>query len=192
MYLAAIYQNLRFDDKTLTLGVIIWGLCAGIIIGAAISYYHKIYLGKIVRALLKEGIHDRENAVTLAELGLKENVFYRFALQEGKSLRRCIEIANPDESIREVRHNGFVRFMKKLFTHSSAPGKRTDVNVARLYIPEEEKYRADARFEKKGPEGIMLILCVVLVIGAGVGLTKVIPVILNLLDDVITLYKGLF
>lgn len=176
----------------LTLGIIIWGLCAGIIIGAAISYYHRIYLGKIVRALLKEEILGKENAVTLEELGLKNSIFFRNALQEGKSLRRCIEIANPDECVTEKKQNGFVRFMKKLFTHSSEPKKVVRTETARLYIPEDLKYKADARFEKKGHEGIMLIVCVVLTLGVGVGLTKVIPIILNLLDDVISLYKGLF
>ena len=65
-----LYINFSFKNSTMSLAVIIWGLCAGMLVGGILSIYNKRYLGGVVRALLDTEGLSPERAKTLEELGL--------------------------------------------------------------------------------------------------------------------------
>ena len=69
--LAVYYQNLDFNGPTLTLNNIIWGIFTGLVIGALVSYYNKVYLGKIVRALYKAEAFSKETQIQTNEANSK-------------------------------------------------------------------------------------------------------------------------
>ena len=57
----------------------------------------------------------------------------------------------------------------------------------RLYIPEELKYRAELRFDKKGNGVAGLVLTAVLTVALAILLIKLMPDILQLVDNFISM-----
>lgn len=189
----AFYDNFTFNNPVTTLSIIIWGLYVGFIAAGVSAYYNKVYLGEIIRRLVKCGATSAEAAVTLEDAGVKASFFRRKALFGENALRKYVVAANYDDITVECPpYNGFVRFMRMLFLgkKDKAPVKY-DIAEAKFYVPEEKRIQAEIRYEAKGNSLPFLLIGAVVFFLVGVGLTLCIPYILDLVDSVITLYKNL-
>ena len=184
MNTVSAYENIAFAGSSITLTVIIWGVYAGLVCGCIAAAYSKDFLGRAVRALLMRQCNTPESALTMEKLGVKASFGFRCAMRDGGVLSKYIAVANPDECRYEKERSGF-------FAGSVENRTVTDYKKAKLYIPEDKKFDADVRYEKKGPSLPVIVLCIVLGAAAAVGLTFAVPKILELLDQAITAFKSI-
>lgn len=185
-----VYANFSFENSTISLALIIWGLYAGILVGGIASIYNKRYLGGAVRALLAEQCLSPDTGKTLSELGLRTWGLNR-ALREGKVLRKCISIANPEECICPRKQKKWVASLRRFFTGSTESASRLDLSRARLYVPEEKKFHAQVRYEKKGTAPIWLLFGGIILFVIALLATFFIPELLQMTDNAITMFKEL-
>ena len=97
--LAGNYENLVFYNRIMTFKLVLWAIWAGLIIGIAVSYYTKDYLGRLIRRLLKNEALSKEKAMSFEELGYKQTFPLRIHIKDGGTLRRYIDIANEEEAV---------------------------------------------------------------------------------------------
>ena len=144
---------------------VVLGLVIGIILASIATYYTRAVQGKFVRELLKRECLSPETAITLRECGFFCNPTIRRELKNGGTISKVTCLAKPPEN--------------------------TDVPIdflsARFYIPEETKYRAEFRFQRKGSSSFHVILISVICIAAGVAVFRFLPSLLGLADGLITL-----
>lgn len=171
--------------------VVVWALIAGIFMGGMISLYSKVYLGRIVRALIKKEAFDKESAVTLKDLGISPTRLTAYSLREGAPLRKHVFAANEDEC--EIVHTSgkAARLLRKFFTGSENGAKKYDLEKLLLYVPSDKKYSAEAKYESSGNPLIIIpasaVAAAVLAVLAYFGMPK----LLELLDSLITTFKNL-
>lgn len=173
-------SNLMYDmgylNPLMSLKVIVWCLCGGLILGALGSYFTRRDAALFIRKLIQDGIDSPDKAITLTEAGFARNLPVRMALRTGKPLRRLLTCANEDSFV--VKKHGFIR---RFFTTQSESVK-TDLKTARFYLTEEMKYRAETRYNVKNVTPLDLLLSIVLLIAAGAVAVYAVPQLVNLLD----------
>ena len=185
------YANFSYENTTISLAVIIWGLYAGMLIGGILSVYNKRYLGSAVRALLAAGSLSPDTAQTLPQLGIKKQGFQR-ALREGSALRKCISVANEGDCCLPPKPaKKWTAALRRFFTGSSEPVKKLDLDRALLYVPEEKKYHAQVRYEKRGTSPVLILLGAVLLLIVAIVATYFIPELLQMTDQMITSFREL-
>jgi len=151
------YEHISFDASArATARTVILALAIGIVLAALYNFYLKAIPGGVVRALLRAEAHTDASAKTLADLGLGRNPLYGFAAAHDPALRRVLRRTQGEEGEGE-----------------------------RYYIPEEEKYRADVRFEAKGNGVVSLIISIVVAFAIAVLLIKLLPAILGVIDGIL-------
>ena len=156
------YAHFTFDAgaRTLLRNVIL-GIAIGIILASLYAFYQKNVPGAVVRALLRAEAFSPDCAKTLTELGLEKNILIPF----------------------ELAHNGM---LKKLVRAATAEGEKesgeTQEGEERYYIAEEDKYRAELRFDKAGNGPVSLIITAVLILAFAVLLIKLLPALLGIAD----------
>ena len=159
------YNYLASKGSNMALTGIIWAIAAGFGIGIIMSYYHKNYLGETVRRLYKKGADSEAAALTLKELGLSPTKLRTHAL----------------------RDNGFLRKYIKIAENGSGDNNTLDFGTAKLYIPEELKYKAIVRFEQKSTIPVfLLVLSLIILAAIALGATFAAPKILKVLDNFLT------
>ena len=182
------YENLGADSQTmLSVRLMILGLFIGISIAAFAAVFNKRVLGEVVRRLLKAGALSPDRALTLAELGYSGWIV-GLAVKKSTSLRRvvkCREEEEYDEKLDEKRKEYAERRKngEKLPKFKETP-YRINTLTDTFYIPEDMKYMADVKFEKKGTTWLGAILTVVVLAILFVALMVALPQIFELLDDV--------
>lgn len=188
--LAAFYENFTFDNPVTTLPIIIWGLFAGFAIAGILSYYNKIYLGAVIRSLVKKGADCPEKALALHETGIRAHKLrFRAACYDG-ALTKYIIIANPEEcEIKAEKESAFLRGLCRFF--SIERKKEYDAHKAKFYIPEQKRIQAELRYAEKGTSLATVAIGIVAAFVVAVIAIKCIPYILELVDSVITMYKNL-
>lgn len=186
-----VYANFSFENSTISLTLIIWGLYAGILIGGIASVYNKWYLGAVVRALLTAACLSPENGRTLSELGRPAWGMQR-ALRDGTVLRKCVSIANPEECLLPQKpEKKWIANLRRFFTGSALPKPKLDLTTARLYVPEEKKYHAEVRYDKRGNAPVWILIGGLILLVIAVLATFFIPELLQMIDNAITLFKNL-
>lgn len=182
------YENLGADSQTmLSVRLMILGLFIGISIAAFAAVFNKRVLGEVVRRLLKAEALSPDRAMTLAELGYSGWIV-GLAVKKSTSLRRvvkCREEEEYDEKLGEKRKE-YAEHRKngeKLPKFKEIP-YRINTLTDTFYIPEDMKYMADVKFEKKGTTWLGAILTVVVLAILFVALMVALPQIFELLDDV--------
>ena len=164
---------------------LIWGIWGGFAAGLLITFYHKSYLGEVVRRLLGRGASSPDSALTLDELGLK-SALRKAALSRGGSLAKYISVANPDEyETNDGKARG--RFEGKIFPERD----RTvyDFSAMKLYIPEDKKHAASVRYvEKRKISPLWLVVFLTALTALAVSLTIALPELLTMIDNAITQY----
>ncbi len=187
-----LYINFSFKNSTMSLAVIIWGLCAGMLVGGILSIYNKRYLGGVVRALLDTEGLSPERAKTLEELGLSSKWGRRRALQDRKVLRKCIAVANRDQCLIPAKPGKkWSRTLRRFFTGSAEKKPKLDIDRARLYVLEEKKYHAQVRYTKKGSSPAFILVGGILLLVIAILATIFIPELLEMTDNMISAWKDL-
>ena len=178
--IAETYEHLNFNFRIVTLNGLIWGLWGGFVAGLLITYYSRTYLGETVRRLLKKEALSPDSALTLSELGIKESRLMKAALKRGKTLRKVISVANPEECEFRCEETKRSR-LSKLFPEKE---KYTyDFRKMKLYIPEEKKYTADVKYEEKRRISPFVLIALIAVLTAvAIGMTFAVPGLLHKLD----------
>ena len=83
----------------------------GAILASIVAYYHKNYIGRLVRYLLRENANDPQSAKTLTDIGMQNNRLYRFSLRKKSTLRRIITVMD------ETTEHAPLTAQKPLQTH---------------------------------------------------------------------------
>ena len=158
------YENIRFDASDAAfLQTIIWGIFIGALLASLLSLYQQYVPGKLVRALLGADALTKETAKTLEELGLADRPLIRRELRRGAVLKKFVLCAVEN-------------------------GQGTPKGAAaptRYYIPEELKYRAAIRYEKRGNALVSLLVTTALAFAIAFALVKLTPLVLYMLDSIL-------
>lgn len=112
------YENLAFsatDASTAT--VLIWGVCAVIILASLYAYYVQKVPGRVARTLLSLGAKDAESAKTASELGIAQRSLAMWELTRGTALRRIVQETDEEDPRyfipEELCYRAEVRYDKK-------------------------------------------------------------------------------
>lgn len=184
---AAAFENFRFDSPLFTLETVVWGLVIGVCVGAAWSVLTRRTLGTFVKRLHTACAADAASAVTLEEIGMAKNPILKYSLGEGKALRRYALCANAEECVKEQpAPRGFEKGMRRVLSLEESRPARVDLTLARFYMPDEQRYEAEVRYDKKGTDLAGLIVSVVLLVALGCVVQWLLPELLSFLDRAIS------
>ncbi len=188
-------ENISLGTGTLvTLKTVLVGITLGLIFASFVTIYNKRYIGGFVRKLLREECLDADRAKTLDELGYLNKYGIRYAIRSSGTLTRWIRCVEEDEFYAkqdaereafEAAHKDAAkppRFKEKEF--------KRDTKTMRFYIPEEKKYAADVKFEAKGANWLSFVLVTVVSIVLCAFLSYILPDIIKMVDNFISIAKG--
>ncbi len=181
------YEYINFGTSTVvTMQTIVLGLFGGMILAAIIAFYDKNRLGAFVRTLIKEQCLWPEKAQTIYDLGFGGNHGVKASLRGKNQLGRIVRCVEKEAYEREVEA-ARAAYIEKNGSDKDffMPPYRINFDTDHFYIPDEEHYRADVRYENKGSgwRAFLLVLLVV-VIMAGLVLF-LLPDMLQLVDNLI-------
>ncbi len=151
--------------------LVIWCMFIGMMLAAFGMFYQKRIIGAFVRALLNANASDESSAKSLMELGFARNYPVRSALRKGGTLRKLVW-ESGDNYIED--ENG-VKY--------SARQTPLDVNTARFYIAEENRIRAELRYNEKGTDIFTLIITAIVFLVIAYLAMIFLPELLNLLKN---------
>lgn len=184
---AKAFENFSFDSPLFTLETVVWGLIIGVGIGAAWSVLTRRTLGTFVKRMHKAGAADPASAVSLENIGMERNPIIQLSLREGKALRRYALCANPEACvIARPAPAGFSKVLRRVFSFEETRPPVIDLSRARFYMPDEQRYEAEVRYEKKGTDLAGLIVSVVLLFALGFVVQWLLPELLAFLDRAIS------
>ena len=198
-----------------TAQTLILALAFGFIVAAIVMAYTRTRLGGFVRKLLKDECLSPEKAKTLYELGYFRNATIRREFSRGVTLKKLVlkaedtvktderiaslevpseNLSSADEQDSEIavpNNEAEVSDTKKKDAQENVTSfnkiSPVDFTTARFYIPEDLKYRAEIRFERRGSGWLPVLLTVVgSLIGAAL-VCKFLPGFIGLLDQLIIL-----
>lgn len=183
---ASSYNHLEFYNRIMTLKTVIIGLYVGFLAGILIGFYNKVYLGGFVRKLIKKGAFSPETALTLREAGVKNTFFLRRALIKKGTLRRICEAANEADATAESERAKAVKVIRRFLSFDDTPKVTYDFDKIKFYIPEEKKYAAEVRYDKKGSNpALFIVMALALTVVAFVVYLEI-PELLTMLDNFLT------
>ena len=167
------YAHFSFDASARTaLRNVILAFCIGILLASLYMLYQKLVPGNIIRAILRAEAHSSESAKTLTELGLDKNPLYRFELRRNAVLGKMVLRASEQGS-------------DKSESETASKDAKSATQEERFYISEEDKYRAEIRFDKKGNGVAGLVLTAALTVVLAILLIKLIPAVLGMVDNLL-------
>ena len=187
------YEHINVGSGSLiTLRNVILGICFGIIIASIIAAYDKNMLGKFVRKIIKEECFEPDQAKTLEELGFEKNYFIASSLRRGNGILgkvvKCVE--------REEKQSEILR-MKQEYMNSTGSDKgfveakyAIDLNTAHFYIPYDDHYAADIRFDNKGSGWRAFLLVIIVTLIIAILVCFLLPDMIQLVDNMIDILKG--
>lgn len=187
-----VYENIDINSNSfVSLQVIIIGIFIGIIVAAFFASYDKNRLGGFVRRVISEECLSPERAKTLAELGYLKNPGVRGSLKRGTVLSKVVKCVEREEHERSVERSR-AEYIEKNGNDKGffEPRFELDLHTAHFYIPDEEHYRAEVRFEHKGSGWRSILLTVILAVIGAVAVCFFLPEILQLIDNMIGILKG--
>ncbi len=156
------YTNFTVDaDARTMIRNVILAFAVGVLLATFYAFYQKNVPGAIVHALLRAEAFSVETARTPGELGFGKNIFVLF----------------------ELKHNAMLKKVISCVTKKSDTGEEEDSEA--YYIPEELKYRAEVRYEKKGNGPMALIITAVVTIVAAILLIRLMPNLLAIADNIL-------
>lgn len=158
------YQNLSLPENLDSLDVLVWGIYAGVVIGATVATVDKLYCGRMVKALVEKGAQTPESAVTLDALNIKGKWYLRRALKEGKPLR-------------------------KMLGNHEVPDKKK-VGEIPFYLPEENRIKAETRYENGRRPIFTLVLSILAMLAVVFFVLFAVPELLTMLDNFVGMVKG--
>ena len=134
------YEYIPVNETTAgTLRTLILGFTLGMILAAIFIFVQKRVFGTFVKRLCKEECFSREAAKTLSELGAFRSSLLRREWRKKGPLFRYVRCVEEEDFLASVASDG------------GEPARyRPDFSNMHFYIPEEQRYTAEVRYEKKG------------------------------------------
>lgn len=182
------YENLNVGTGTmLSVRVIILGLCIGICVAAFAAVFNKRVLGDVVRKILGMEALSPESALTLEELGFENKPIIRLAVRKSTSLRRVVKCVEEQEFDKNQAEK-LKEYQQERKKNKKAPKFKEQIYkinpyADRFYIPEDMKYTADIKFEKKGNSWAGAIIFSLIMVVVFVAILVALPHIFELLND---------
>lgn len=177
------YENFSLgNDAEGTVRTIILGIAIGLIIAAGMTAFHRTKWGGFVRKLIKNECLSPDKAMSLMELGEFRSTTLRHELSHGINLRRVVKVVEEkeDEQLTETTLENKESAAKKV-------NEKIDFTKARFYIPEDLKYRAEIRFERKGSGWPLFLGAFVIAILFAALACWLLPELLQMADNLITM-----
>ena len=194
-------ENIAFDNLNMSLDVmitvrnIIVGLFIGVIVASFMIVYTKRVLGGFVRKLLSDEIFSEQKAIRLAETGYVTNFSIRNALRKGNTLRCVVRCREEEEHKRMMAEAELVHAEQREKDPSMPPfvpnTYMVDPDADHFYIPEELKYQAEMRFDKRGTTWLAFIGVIIVTFILFCALMLVIPELLELIDALAGSFDGI-
>ena len=181
------YEHISIGSGSLiTLQKVVLGICVGIIVAAAMACYDKNRLGAFVRAIVREQALCPDRAMTLSDLGFAGNRAVRTSLRSSNKLGRIVH------SVEKDAYDAQVAAAREAYVAEHGndegffmPQYRMDVNNDHFYIPDEEHYRAEVRFDNRGSGWrAFMLVCIVAVMAAAL-ICFLLPDMIQLVDNMI-------
>ena len=163
------YQHFSVSTQTGSIVKnLILGIAVGLMVAAVCSCYVKTVHGGFIRRLLREGCNTPDTAKSLRELGYFHNISIR----------------------NQLRRSGAIGELVKAAGAVGEPAL-TDkyLSSARFYIPEELRYKAEVRYERKGSGSLSVILTLVACAVAAALICRFLPQILGLADLILGIFQ---
>ena len=187
------YQHINLGSGSMfSLQTIVIGFIVGAILASASYIFNKRVLGDFVRALLSVDAHSPEQARTLEQLGYLKNTTIRSALKRGTSLRRVVKCVEEEAYLAEQQQKQLqfeaentdpkVKFKEIPFAMNPS--------TVHFYIPEELRYAADIKFEKKGTNWLVFVGVIIGAVAVGLMAIWMLPELLQLADNFIGIFAG--
>ena len=181
------YEHISIGSGSLiTLQKVVLGICIGIIIAAAMACYDKNRLGSFVRSIVREQALWPEKAQTLYDLGFARNSAVKASLRSPNKLGRvvrCVEKDAYDAQVAQAREAYIAEHGNE--EGFFMPQYRLDFENDHFYIPDEEHYRAEVRFDNQGSGWrAFMLVCIVAVIAAAL-ICFLLPDMIQLVDNMI-------
>ena len=175
------YENFAVSASTgVNMRNIILGLAIGLIVASAMIAHTRSRLGGFVRTMLREDCTSPEKAKTLLELGYFQNPSIRRELKKRVTLGKLV-CCKEEEEAHVEKLEGNTEKENKPFV--------LDFTSMHFYIPEDLRYRAEIRFEKKGSSwGFFAIIAVATVIVAAL-MCIFMPDLFQLTDNLIGFFS---
>ena len=189
------YENLGGDENHLvSVGIVVFGIYIGCIIACAVMAYNRQVVGSAVRRMLSEEIHSRENAKTLLELGYKKNFFIRSLFRDSVSLRKVVKCVEEEDFYAE-QEAARVEYEQEREQNKKLPRfrertYRVDVATDKFYIPEEQKFTAEVKFQKKGSTWVSMLVGIIILTVAFFAILLFLPWFLQGVDDAFGVISG--
>ena len=194
------YQNFSVSDSAgMTLRNIILGFAIGMIIAAGMIVHTRKGVGGFVRTLLRNDCTSPEKAKTLSELGYFQNPSIRRELKRRVTLGKLIRCKEEDEVLgvvsftHETNKNGDTaeNTLKEAENTENVPEQvkapfELDVSTMHFYIPEDLRYRAEIRFERRGSTWGFFAIVTALTVVAAALLCVFLPDLFRGVDMLIT------
>ncbi len=178
------YENFDVDLNGSSFLVVVLGLYAGILLGVLFSLIVRVNAHRVVKALSDAGATTRDDAKTLAQLGLAKNRAVRRMLATDGSMRKVVLCANESE-FPERKLTGLQKFWREKILRDPLPPK-TDFEIARFYLPEEKRITAEVRYAVEGHPVRNFILAAVGLTAAAVFTILALPELLAMFDNFVT------
>lgn len=182
---ASSYEHLKFYNRIMTLKTVVIGVYIGFLVGIVISYYNKVYLGRFVRKLTQSGALSPETAQSVRQLKMRATPFLKRSLIKNRALSRVV--AHTDEGVTYTERKSGSKKLRRFFGMETSPKAAYDFDKVRFYIPEEEKYAAEARYDKKSPGVLALVLLLAALTAAAVLVYIEVPELLTMLDNFLSI-----
>ena len=182
------YEYLEKGAVSLTsLRMIIVGNFIGLALACFAAVFNKRVLGDFVRKVLREEALSPETAKTLSELGYERNTCIRSSVRKGVNLRRVVRCREEEAYLLELEQKQ-AEYEEKRKENPKLPkfkaeSFRVNADEHHFYIPEEMKYMADVKFEKRGSTWLGAIVFIVVLLILAVVLFLTLPYILTVLND---------
>lgn len=186
------YENIDINRSSfLSLQVIVIGIFIGIIASTVFIVYDKRKLGDFVRSVISQGCLSADKAKTLDELGYLKDIAVRGNIKRAGVLSRVVKCVEREKFLADVE------YMRQKYIESNGSEKgfrepefKIDLETAHFYIPDEEHYKAELRFDQKGTGWRSILLVVVISVIAAILVCFLLPEMLQLVDNMIGIFKG--
>jgi len=182
------YQYIGISGTTLR--NMIFGILIGFFVACCITVFDRRVLGDFVRHVLYHECFSKKTAKTLEELGYLKNSFIRGSLKSGVSLRRVVKCVEEEEYLEKCRkeYDALVQACEaegKKPPKQQLPKFKIDVSIMHFYIPEDMKYVAEVKFEKKGANWVTLVIAAVLFVVLALLVVFLLPDLLQMIDNML-------
>lgn len=181
------YVNINvYDSELKMICILILGLCIGIIIAAFASVFNKRTLGDFVRRVIEREALSPESAKTLDELDYFDRLIIRYAAAKSVSLKRVVKCREEEEFYASQRLKREEHEKKRAEEQKIKRFKeleyKMDVDSAHFYVPEDIKYMAEIKFDKKGATVRAAVATSIIVVIAFFVIMLALPELLEFLD----------